>query len=379
MKKKILVEGWRFVPHSYACVNMWQCLELMRRDDVDLCFHDRPYYNPEWTPFYRLFAPEATAALGSMPSFSGGAVPDVLLRIEYPFSFTPGSASRLFVFGTAEHGMVKPTMLTGETPLREALAESEAVVVTPSNWSKAGFLRSGAPAERIVVVPHGVDTDVFLPFPAEERANLRKRLSWQDSFVFLNTGTMIGNKGIRYLLKAFAVLQQRYPHLKLCLKGLDTLYQSQKRLQECTDLLTAEEIALIQPALYYSGETVPFSDMAGLYNACDAYVSPYIAEGFNLPVLEAAACGTPVICTAGGPTDDFVDDSFAKRIESTFMQGEGGIIGLKPNLDHLIALMAEVVEKGKDGRETGAGAAWVAGAFTWRHAVDRLLAAFSAG
>ena len=49
-----------------------------------------------------------------------------------------------------------------------------------------------------------------------------------------------------------------------------------------------------------------------LYNACDCYLSPYIAEGFNMPVMEAAACGLPVIVSKGGATDDFTNDTFAK-------------------------------------------------------------------
>ena len=46
--------------------------------------------------------------------------------------------------------------------------------------------------------------------------------------------------------------------------------------------------------------------MAALYNLADAYVTPYHAEAFNMPALEAAACGVPLIVPRGGPTDDFV-------------------------------------------------------------------------
>ena len=379
MQKTILIEGWRFVSHSYACVNMWQCLELLQRADIDLYHHDTPYFKPEWEPCHHLFGASATVALQAIRPLGAGKRADLLFRIAYPYCFARASAGRHYVFGTAEHGMVKPSMVTGNLPLDQAMADSEAVVVTPSNWSRAGFLRSGAPPERVVVVPHGVNTDVFRPFPEEEREAVRRQLGWQDSFVLLNVGCMTGNKGVRYLLKAFAVLQERFPQLKLCMKGLDPLYPSLKLLQESADLLNAEETARLQSSLVYIGENLSFSDMAKIYNASDAYVSPYIAEGFNLPVLEAAACGLPVICTAGGPTDDFVDPVFARKIDSTFMQGEGGILGLQPDLEHLISLIGEVVESGGFGQEArGAASSYVAGAFTWRHAVDKLLAAFSA-
>src|SRR6202035_957998 len=88
--------------------------------------------------------------------------------------------------------------------------------------------------------------------------------------------------------------------------------------------------------------------MAEMYQLADAYVSPYRAEGFNMPVLEAAACGLPVICTAGGSTDDFVTDGFAGRIESKKMSVgiKGGLeaMRLEPNVDHLIALMISAIE-----------------------------------
>lgn len=379
MHKSILIEGWRFVPHSYACVNMWQCLDLLQRPDIDLHHHDPPFFKPEWKPSNHLFGTSATEALKAIPPLDAGKTPDLLFRIAYPYCFDRAHASRHFVFGTAEHGVVKPSMVTGNLTLAEAMANSDAVAITPSNWSRAGFLRSGAPPERVVVVPHGVDTEVFRPLPEAEREALRKQLGWQDSFVILNVGCMTGNKGVRYLLKAFAVLKERFPQLKLCLKGLDPLYPSLKLLQESGDLLSTEEAALVASSLVYIGHDLSFSDMANLFNASDAYVSPYLAEGFNLPVLEAAACGLPVICTAGGPTDDFVDPAFARKIASTLMQ-ENGMLGLRPDLEHLISLISYVVEaEGFRKEARRAGPSFVAGAFTWHHAVDKLLALLPAG
>ena len=82
--------------------------------------------------------------------------------------------------------------------------------------------------------------------------------------------------------------------------------------------------------LIYFGRPMPFNRMVSLYHASDCYLSPYLAEGFNMPALEAAACGLPLICTAGGPTDDFVTDAFAHRIRSqvsTVPQASSGLGG----------------------------------------------------
>ena len=118
--------------------------------------------------------------------------------------------------------------------------------------------------------------------------------------------------------------------------------------------------------------------MAQLYQAADAYVSPYSAEGFNLPVLEAIACGVPVICTKGGPTDDFTNDQLVYKISSTFEKitlptGEIRFF-LEPNQDHLLSLMETVLEKGNLYQTLQKiGPDFVNKNFTWKIIVEQLL------
>jgi glycosyltransferase involved in cell wall biosynthesis len=119
--------------------------------------------------------------------------------------------------------------------------------------------------------------------------------------------------------------------------------------------------------------------MAHLLRGADCYVSPYRAEGFNLPVLEAMACGVPVLCTAGGPTDEFTEAAFAQRIRSVpirkrLTEKESGD-ALEPDGDHLVELMRSAARNGDRGREIGAHAARHAlEKFTWDAVTDRLLA-----
>ena len=59
------------------------------------------------------------------------------------------------------------------------------------------------------------------------------------------------------------------------------------------------------------------NEMMGLMYRCShAYVAPYQSEGFNLPVLESMASGTPVLVTRGGSTDDFTTARFARYLTS---------------------------------------------------------------
>jgi len=89
--------------------------------------------------------------------------------------------------------------------------------------------------------------------------------------------------------------------------------------------------------------------MKALYNACAAYISPFRAEGFNLPPLEAAACGLPILVTQGGPTDDYFDPRMGLQIDATLIDSNGLMV-LKPNLDSLIDGIERLTEsKGRWG------------------------------
>ncbi len=162
------------------------------------------------------------------------------------------------------------------------------------------------------------------------------------------------------------------------MKGLDTMYVSSRMFSEAAKRLGAGDLELLKQHVGYFGGERTFAEMAQLYQAADAYLSPYHGEAFNLPVLEAVACGLPVICTKGGPTDEFTNPEFALPINAELCReigptGEPGIF-FDPDQDHLIALMETVIED-DEWRERArlAGPAHVAGSFTWKHVVDKLL------
>ncbi len=385
---QIIVEGWRFLAHSYAIINQFQCLEMLRRPNVTLCHRDAPYYAAHWQPVKGLFPAAAEARLHQLASPDPTHPPDAILRMSYPHDFAAASTQRLAVFVTAELGMVKKIAIAHGQTLQEAHNTADALIITPSQWSQRGILQSGADPARVRVVPHGVETNLFYPLPAAERSRLRAQLGWHG-FVFLNIGTMGGNKGIPLLLKAFAAIAAQYPEARLALKGLDSLYGSHAQLTTLCQTLTADqtltaaEMHLVQARLLYIGNTLTFAETAQLYQAADAYVSPYFAEGFNLPVLEAIASGLPVICTAGGPTDDFTQPAFALTISSHLQEldidSTSSGYCLIPDLDHLISLMQTVLEQTAFRTQArSAGPRFIAEQFTWKHAIDKLLNVLSA-
>src|SRR5580658_8091941 len=347
--KKLLIEGWRGLPHSYALVNEFQILDLLTRPEISLAHHDLEYLVPRWKPVSGLFSPAEEARIAGIRTPAEGERFDAVFRIGGRLDMRASPrAGRTVVFTTSEFRMIPKAYTFDNRPIAATLAENDTVVVTPSNWSREGLLVSGAPPERVIVVPHGVDPIVFSPMDEAERDQLRRAMKW-DGFIFVTVGAGTKNKGIDLILKALAVISKKHPQVRLMIKGLDDLYSSDKSLAIEMRALPAEDAQRVGNLLHYRGGVAPFTDLAMLYRLADAYIASYRAEGFCLPALEAAACGAPVICTTGGPTDDFMRDDFCLRINSHLevladCHGEPGL-RWEPDLDHLIGQMLRVIEE----------------------------------
>jgi len=377
--KRLIVEGWRFLPHSYAIVNQWQLLALLRRNIV-LKVVDAPFYRRSWQAQEGLFEPAAEQALRSIEIAQPAESADVTLRVFFRFTFSPSRSSLTAVFATLEQQLIQKHQVSDLREYEQLLQHpppANVKAVTPSQWSAEGFYRAGFTTDQVLVIPHGVDTGTFHPMP-DTRDYIRSRIPISDGeFVFLNVGGMSGNKGIDLLLRGFARVCRKFPYARLILKGMDRLYDSRGLLLNFIRTLSADDQKLVLQRMTYLGDSLSHSAMATLYQVADAYVSPYRAEGFNLPVLEAAACGIPIICTHRGPTDDFVTDEFARRIESgkSVITIDGRHASqLDPSLEHLIALMTSAIEDSRWRKQAAeAGPRHVRASYTWDCVVDTLI------
>ena len=372
--KHLLVEGWRLVGHSYALVAQAHCLSLLKRSDVTLRFRDLAYRSSAWRRTRGLLPPDEEALLESIPGPEASFVPDVTLHM-LP-DFTPVPHGRKVSFGTPEFRVI-PTEWRATSNEPDGVPEG-VEVMTPSNWSAIAYRRFGVTDSCVHVVPHGIDPAVYRP-DAASRESTRARLGiGSDDVVYLNVGAMTDNKGIAVLIDAFAEVVSACPAVRLVLKGSDALYGSGDLIRRKVDALESSARQRVTDRIVYLGATMSNRDLAALFRAADCYVSPYLAEGFNLPVLEAAACGVPVICTDGGATDDFTDGSFAMRIASrpVHVQLPDGQLGdaLMPDRNDLFTLMLAAVRDPEALRRMGvAAAAQAAAHFTWDAVTGTLL------
>ena len=116
-------------------------------------------------------------------------------------------------------------------------------------------------------------------------------------------------------------------------------------------------------------ENLNFDQLRNIYSITDCYVSPYKAEGFNLTPLEAAACGTQIVVTNGGSTDDYFNDCMGFKIESKEKNLNNNIL-LSPKIDSLIDILNSIINKSDDKKETRSKL--VRENFSWENVAKKL-------
>jgi len=378
--KRVCVEGWRQINHSYAMVNQFQLLEMVKHP-IDLRHVDTAHYRPNWNSKDNSSGldPDQSSILRAIKAPDPQQHLDAIFRIEYPFNFGASRADQTFVFGTTEHQRLQNKFVN--RTVEQANGDDSFTIVTPSNWSKHGFLRAGFADDKVRVVPHGVNPNNFHIAKPQKRAQFRRQIGLRDTdFMLLSMGAMTPNKGVDVLVVAFALLRKKFDNVKLVLKDQSNLYGStaQGVLESVSktkfaQLLTEDCLSDI----FIISDNLTLNQIHGLYAAADCLASPYRAEGFNLTPLEAAACGTPIVVTKGGSTDDFFDPCMGAQVESTLSAFENGNDSafLNPHLGALVHELERIIS-GENKCGGVASSQYVHENFSWNQVTKQLVSLF---
>ena len=346
---KICIEGWRGINHSYSIVNQNQLIELSKLP-IDLRFRDVSFPDKNWNNNKNAdgFSKDDKRIVNQIQKAKTDEIFDVIYRISYPFNLAKTKSKKHFVQITSERN-TKLNIINGspsDLSNRQFLK-----IITPSIWSKNGLIKTGFDEKQIIIIPHGVDNKIFRKISENEFNNLKLKLNIKnDDFILTNVSAMTGNKGIHFLITAYAILKQKLKNLKLILKDQSGLYnikgQTYIKIIQDTKYSKFMTDDVLKDIIFIS-DNLDLKTLNQLYNLSNCYVSPYKSEGFNLPPLEAAAAGTPIIVTKGGSTDDYFTSELGLQVESNFIETEDKRF-LEPNLDSLIDCITDVYNNTKN-------------------------------
>ncbi len=372
----ILIEGWRGINHSYALVNQWQINELVKSSNI--FFRDIPFINKKWNTKKNDsgLKDEVKDTIRKIQAPSINVDYDITYRISTPFNFDQKFNSKaLFVFATTEYRNLTEEFYINCDP--DKLGKKENLFIhTPSNWSKKGFLSAGFKEDQVIVVPHGVDLNTLYLISEEEKKKIRNEYKIKsDDFVLTNISAMTVNKGVEVLIAAYGILKKKYENLKLILKDQSNLYEwkADFPMKKVFESEFNKKHKIFNDKMYKDiiviSENLNFDQLRNIYSITDCYVSPYKAEGFNLTPLEAAACGSQIVVTNGGSTDDYFNDCMGFKIESKEKNLNNNIL-LSPKIDSLIDILNSIINKSDDKKETRSKL--VRENFSWENVVKKL-------
>jgi len=171
-------------------------------------------------------------------------------------------------------------------------------IISVSKAIKDTIIKLGIRCDQIFVIPTGVNTAVFRNI---DKTQCRHELGLSDDEkIILFVGSFEHVKGINYLLEAFVLFIRRYiPHVRLIMIGKGNMkaeiitFIEQNKLQQCVTIV---------------GE-VDHDNISTWMNAADIFCLPSIREGTPNVILEALACGKPIVATSVGGIPDILNRS----------------------------------------------------------------------
>lgn len=185
---------------------------------------------------------------------------------------------------------------------RRSVAKAQRVIAVSRQTADDLVHFFGIAAQKIEVVYNGVAAN-FVPLAASECEHFRQQIEVPERFL-LYVGTLEPRKNLERLLEAFARWRSQtsaHNHdVGLILAGAQGWFYEQ--------IFEQVRALGLEGRVRFPG-FIPAAELPYWYNSALAFVYPSLFEGFGLPVLEAMACGTPVICSRAASLLEVADEA----------------------------------------------------------------------
>jgi len=185
---------------------------------------------------------------------------------------------------------------------KRRLKKVKAVITDSQAWRQQIADLTGYPLEKVFSIPLAAGKEFRRIKNQESRIKRKYRLLGE---FILYVGDVNWNKNLPGLIRAFAEFVKKQPQFKLVLVG---------KAFEKKDLPETSQIRQLIGALSLNDKViflgfVSTGDLVIIYNLASAYCQPSLDEGFGLPVLEAMACGCPVVTAKAGSLPEISGDA----------------------------------------------------------------------
>jgi glycosyltransferase involved in cell wall biosynthesis len=248
-----------------------------------------------------------------------------------------------------------PHLLTPESAryygqVRRAVHNADQIIAVSESTRSDLLELLHAPEGKITVVYEAANPECR-PLAKDEIERARDHLSLPERFI-LFVGTLEPRKNLPALLKAFAAMERdrRVPLVVVGREGW--LFEEVFR--------TRDELGLGSEVLFVGG--VPAGQLVYYYNCASCLVLPSLYEGFGLPVIEAMACGTPVVVSDVSSLPEIV--------------GDAGITVSPDDIQGLSSAMDRIVSDADLSRKMSGLGLRRAGEFSWEQAARETLAVY---